>query len=88
MGEDDRDAFIERRAGQVVQQADAGLVGGVDVVDGEEQAVARSGEAEQLRGGDEQPLVADSPDQVASAPRRTRSISSRYVSARPSRRVG
>ena len=40
-----------------MEQAEAGFVGGVQVVDGEQQSVAASGESDQFGGGDEQPLV-------------------------------
>ena len=57
MGEHDADALVARRAGDVVQEAQAGVVGVVDVVDGQQQPVRGRREADQLGGGDEQPLV-------------------------------
>ena len=40
-----------------MEEAQAGVVGVVHVVDGEQQAVRRRREPDQLGGGDEQPLV-------------------------------
>ena len=40
-----------------MQQAQAGVVGVVDVIDDQEHTVGGGGEAEQLGGGDEQSLV-------------------------------
>jgi len=57
MPDGDDDALVEAGAGQVVQQAQAGVVRIVDVVDDQEHAVGGGSEAEQLGGGDEQSLV-------------------------------
>jgi len=55
----DHDAhpLAERRPGEVVQQAQAAVVGVVGIVDGEQQAPARRGQADQLGRGHEEPLV-------------------------------
>ena len=57
MADGDDDALVEAGAGQVVQQAQAGVVGVVDVVDDQEHTVGGGGEAKQFGGGDEQSLV-------------------------------
>ena len=46
-----------RRPGDVVQEAEAGVVGVVDVVDGEQEAVRRRRQADEFGRGDEQLLV-------------------------------
>jgi hypothetical protein len=61
VGEDEADAVLTGRPGQVVQQAQAGVVGVVDVVEGEQQAVRRRGEPDQLGRGHEQALVRAAP---------------------------
>ena len=58
MRDDDHDPLADRGAGQVVQQAQAGLVGVVGVVDDEHCAAAGGREPQQFGGADEQPLVA------------------------------
>ena len=45
------------RPGEVVNETQAGVVGVVDVVDGEQQAVRRRRQPDELGRGDEQPLV-------------------------------
>ena len=61
-------AVVAGRAGDVVEQAQAGVVGVVDVVDGEQQPVRRRREADELGRGDEQALVRARP--VPRRPRR------------------
>ena len=75
--------------GDVVEEAQAGVVGVVDVVDGQQQPVGGGGQADQLGGGHEQALVRRSlPSTRISAPASARSISSRWWSGRPSSSVG
>ena len=58
---DDERGLAGDRPGKMVQQPQAGLVGLVHVVDGEQQAGPGGREAQQFRGGDEQPLVGPLP---------------------------
>ena len=57
VGEDEADVVVARRPGDVVQEAKAGVVGVVEVVEGQQQAVRRRGEPDQLGRGHEQALV-------------------------------
>ena len=57
VGEHDAHALVARRPGDVVHEAQAGVIGVVHVVDGEQQTVRRRCQAHQLGRGDEQPLV-------------------------------
>ena len=78
VGEHDAHPLVVRRAGDVVEQPQAGVVGVVDVVDGEQQAVRGRRQADQLGCGHEQPLVRTARRSTSiSAPARARSISSR-----------
>ena len=54
-------AVVRRGPGEVVQEAQAGLVGIVDVVDGEQQPLPRRRQPDELGGGHEEPLVAPIP---------------------------
>ena len=55
--EHDAHPLAARRPGEVVQQAQAAVVGVVHVVDGEQQALTRRGQADQFGRGEEEPLV-------------------------------
>ena len=57
MADGDDDALVDAGTGQVVQKAQAGVVGVVDVVDDQEHTVGGGGQAEQFGGGDEQSLM-------------------------------
>ena len=57
VAEHDADALRGGRAGEVVEEAQARVVGVVDVVDGEQEAVRRRREAHELGDRDEQALV-------------------------------
>ena len=61
VADDDERGLAGDRPGKIVQQPQAGLVGLVHVVDGEQQAGPGGREAQQFRGGDEQPLVGPLP---------------------------
>ena len=81
--------WSRRRAGDVVEEAQAGVVGVVDVVDGEQQTVGGRRQADQLGGGHERAAGASCRRSTSiSAPARARSISSRWWSGRPSSSVG
>ena len=89
VADDDEGAFPADAPGEVVQQAEAGLVRLVHVVDGEQQTGARRREPQQLGRGNEQPLVGAlaAPRQLGARPDAVRSPA-RYVSASPSSSVG
>ena len=53
--------LVRRGPGEVVEEAQAGLVGIVDVVDGEQQPLPRRRQPDELGGGHEEPLVAPIP---------------------------
>ena len=55
--EHDAHALLTSRTSDVVQQPEAGVVGVVDVVDGQQQAVGRRREPDELSGSHEQPLM-------------------------------
>ena len=57
MGEHEDGALVDDAASQVVQQAQARLVGVVHIVDDQEHSGARRGDPHQLGGRHEQPLV-------------------------------